>query len=58
MIYLIYQNSDLIVETDNLDFVKRVIRKRPNCAIKELASGKVYRPRIMKKEAAVVAPTV
>jgi len=47
MIYLISDTPDLLVETDNLDYVKKVVRAHPNCSIRELGSGKVYRPRLV-----------
>lgn len=49
MIYLIYEKSDLIAETDSLKFVKEVARSRPGCLIKEIGSGKVYKPKLTLK---------
>jgi hypothetical protein len=49
MIYLIYEKTDLIAETDSLKFVKEVIRARPGCLIKEIGSGKVYKPKLTQK---------
>ena len=49
MIYLIYEKTDLIAETDSLKFVKEVVKSKPECLIKEIGSGKVYRPRLTVK---------
>ena len=49
MIYLIYEKKDLIAETDSLQFVKEVVKSRPDCLIKEIGSGKVYRPKLTPK---------
>ena len=51
MIYLISDTPDLLVETDNLEYVKRIVRAHPNCSIRELGSGKVYRPKLVSKKA-------
>jgi hypothetical protein len=48
MIYLIYEKTDLIAETDSLQFVKEV-KSRPGCLIKEIGSGKVYKPKLTQK---------
>jgi hypothetical protein len=47
MIYVIQAKQDLTVETDSLEFVKRTVREHPDCSIRELGSGKVYRPRLV-----------
>ncbi len=49
MIYLIYEKTDLIAETDSLKFVKEVVRSRPDCLIKEIGSGKVYKAKLTRK---------
>ena len=49
MIYLIYEKTDLIAETDSLKFVKEVVRSRPDCLIKEIGSGKVYKAKLARK---------
>ena len=49
MIYLIYEKTDLIAETDSLKFVKEVVKSRPECLIKEIGAGKVYRPKLTTK---------
>jgi hypothetical protein len=49
MIYLIYEKADLIAETDSLKFVKEVVKSRPGCLIKEIVSGKVYKPKLTRK---------
>ena len=49
MIYLIYEKQNLIAETDSLDFVKEVVRSRPDCAVKEIGTGKVYKPKLIRR---------
>jgi len=49
MIYLIYEKTDLIAETDSLKFVKEVVKSRPDCLIKEIGSDKVYKPKLVRK---------
>jgi hypothetical protein len=49
MIYLISDAPDMTVETDNLDYVKTVVRAHPNCSIRELGSDKVYRPKLVAR---------
>jgi hypothetical protein len=49
MIYLIYEKKDLIAETDSLKFVKEVVKSRPDCLVKEIGSGKVYKPKLVRK---------
>ena len=50
MIYLVYDRQELIAETDSLEFLKTVVKDHPDCAVKELASGKLYKPRLVRKE--------
>jgi hypothetical protein len=49
MIYQIYEKMDLIAETDSLKFVKEVVKSRPGCMVKEIGTGKVYRPKLVRK---------
>ena len=49
MIYLISDTPDMVVETDNLEYVNKIVRAHPNCSIRELGSGKVYRPKLVSK---------
>ena len=49
MIYQIFEQRDLIAETDSLQFVKQVVKSRPGCLIKEIGSGKVYKPKLTRK---------
>jgi hypothetical protein len=51
MIYVVYERQEPIAETDSLDFLKAVVRAHPNCAVKELVSGKVYRPKLVRRSA-------
>ena len=55
MIYQIYRGRDLIAETDNMDFVKSVVHRYPDCSIRELLTGRVYRPKLVKRRAAKTA---
>jgi hypothetical protein len=49
MVYVIYAKQDLVVETDSLDYVKKIVRAHPDCSIRELGSGKVYRPKLVAR---------
>ena len=55
MIYQIYRGRDLIAETDNMDFVKSVVHRYPDCSIREMLTGRVYRPKLVKRRAAKAA---
>ena len=50
MIYQISDTPDMVVETDSLDYVKKIVRAHPNCSIRELGTGKVYRPRLVPRQ--------
>ena len=50
MIYLVYDRQELIAETDSLEFLKAVVKEHPQCAIKELTSGKLYKARVVHKD--------
>ena len=56
MIYQISDTPDLVVETDNLEYVKKIVRSHPNCSIRELGTGKVYRPRLVPRETGAEGP--
>lgn len=49
MIYLVYERQELIAETDSVEFLKALVRAHPDCAVKELTSGKLYKPRLVPK---------
>ncbi len=51
MIYLVYEQQELIAETDNLEYLKKVVRTHPDCSIRELGSKRVYRPKLVPKSA-------
>jgi len=51
MIYLVYDRQELIAETDSLEFLKAVVKEHPDCAVKELSSGKIYKPRLVRRDA-------
>jgi hypothetical protein len=40
MIYLIYKDGEILVETDNADFVKDYIKTDPECSVRDLRTGK------------------
>jgi hypothetical protein len=40
MIYHIYKDGDIVVETDNLDFVKTYIQEDKECSVREASTGK------------------
>ncbi|MBA7620743.1 hypothetical protein ES703_28098 [subsurface metagenome] len=41
MIYLVYEKKDLIAETDSIDFVKKLVKKNPDCRVKEATTDKI-----------------
>jgi hypothetical protein len=43
-----YENTDLIAETDSLECLKLLVKEHPGCMVKELRTGKVYQPQIVK----------
>ena len=40
MIYLIYENNDLIIETDNPEFVEKILKQRPDYEVRQLVPAK------------------
>ncbi len=55
MIYFIYEQNNLIAETDNLQFLKTVAKKHPGCLVKEARTGKVFKVKLVEKTAPVGA---
>ncbi len=49
MIYCLFENKDLIAETDSLESLETLVKEHPDCLVKELRTGKVYEPQIVKK---------
>jgi len=49
MIYIVYDRQEPIAETDSLEFLQAVVKEHPECAVKELTSGKLYKPRLVPK---------
>jgi hypothetical protein len=52
MIYLIYEKQELIAETDSLEYLKKVVKAHPDCAVRELGTGKTYKPTLTRKRPA------
>lgn len=40
MIYLIYKDGEILVETDDLDFVKTYMNKNQECSVRDARTGK------------------
>lgn len=40
MIYHIYKDGDIVVETDNIDFVKNYILENKECSVRDASTGK------------------
>jgi glutamine amidotransferase-like uncharacterized protein len=40
VIYLIYKDGDILVETDNLEFVKRYVTTDQECSVRDARTGK------------------
>ena len=40
VIYLIYKDGEILVETDDLDFVKSYVRKNEECSVRDARTGK------------------
>ena len=49
MIYNIYSKDDLIVETDSIDLVKSIIKKKPGCSVKNALTGKEFVIKTVQK---------
>jgi hypothetical protein len=40
VIYLIYKDGEILVETDNLEFVKRYVTTDQECSVRDARTGK------------------
>ncbi len=40
MIYLICRDGDILVETDNIDFVKNYVKRNQECSVRDARTGK------------------
>ena len=40
MIYLIYKDGEILVETDDLDFVKTYVQTNQECSVRDARTGK------------------
>ena len=56
MIYVICDKQELVVETDNLEYVKNIVRSHPDCSIRELGTDKVYRAKLVARPPGVQTP--
>ena len=40
MIYLIYRDGEILVETDDLEYVKSYVRDNQECSVRDARTGK------------------
>ena len=40
MIYLIYKDGEILVETDDLEYVKSYVRGNQECSVRDARTGK------------------
>jgi hypothetical protein len=40
MIYLIYKDGEILVETDDIEFVKDYVKTDPECSVRDARTGK------------------
>jgi hypothetical protein len=40
VIYLIYKDGEILVETDNLDYVKSYVTQNQECSVRDARTGK------------------
>ncbi|NOY08021.1 MAG: hypothetical protein GXP33_04170 [Spirochaetes bacterium] len=40
MLFYIYEDKDLLAETDSKEFAKSIMKKHKNCTIKDAKTGK------------------
>jgi len=40
VIYLICRDGDILVETDNMDFVKDYVKRNQECSVRDARTGK------------------
>ncbi|MBE3134307.1 MAG: hypothetical protein NT005_06175 [Spirochaetes bacterium] len=40
MIYLVYKDGEILVETDNIEFAKSYISRNQDCSVRDARTGK------------------
>ena len=40
MIYLIYKDGEILVETDDIDYVRNYVSKNEECSVRDARTGK------------------
>ena len=40
MIYFVYKDGEILVETDDLEYVKKYVRENQECSIRDARTGK------------------
>ncbi len=40
MIYLVYKDGEILVETDNIEFVKTYVSRNQDCSVRDARTGK------------------
>ena len=40
MIYLVYKDGEVLVETDNIEYVKTYVRENQECSVRDARTGK------------------
>ena len=40
MIYLVYKDGEILVETDNIDFAKQYVSRDLDCSVRDARTGK------------------
>ncbi len=39
MIYLVYKDGEILVETDDLEYVKNYVRENEDCSVRDARTG-------------------
>ena len=40
MIYFVYKDGEILVETDDLEYVKNYVRENQDCSVRDARTGK------------------
>lgn len=40
MIYLVYKDGEILVETDNIEFAKTYVSRNQDCSVRDARTGK------------------
>ena len=40
MIYLVYKDGEILVETDNIEFAKNYVSRNQDCSVRDARTGK------------------